>query len=211
MKKKMFLVIALLLFLGSVSTEIYGQSAAVKTLQLGEALSSGNVTLSARGNGSSSGSAVLGSLRNNTLNNIRVNINLNGGLYLSNSGSGQNMIATQIFLSDGGYYTESGSPDMFIELTPNTNTQIRFRAYCADFERENPSATETFSRISMPSGFQSIASKISRYENDNFGKSLVVPIQLALWRAQGQSRANIAEKFSFNNDDWEIATRILNY
>jgi hypothetical protein len=211
MKKKIFLVIAALLFLGSVPTEIFGQSASVRIRDLIEALSSGNVTLTARGNGGSSGSVVHGALRNNTPNEIRINVILNGGLYLSNSGSGQNMIATQIFLSDSGYYTESGLSAKFIELSPNASTQISFTAYCSDFERENPSATETFSRIPMPSSLQSISSKISRYEADNFGDDLVAPIQLALWRSQGWSRAAIARKFDFTGADWDIATRIINY
>jgi hypothetical protein len=211
MKKKCIFIIVVMLFLGSVSTELFGQSASVRTLQLGDAISRGSVTLTARGNGGSSGGVVLGSLRNNTPNKIRIFVILNGGLYLSNSGSGQNMIATQIFLSDGGYYPGSGLSEKYIELSPNANTQIRFTAYCADFERENPSAQETFNNISMPSGLQSISSKISRYENDNFNDNLVVPIQLALWRSQGQSRAAIARKFNFTDADWEIATRILNY
>jgi hypothetical protein len=209
MKKTSLLILAVLLFFGSVSTELFGQTARTSVIQLGDALSGGNVTLNARGNGSSSGSSVYGTLRNNTLNEIRISIILTGGLYLRNSGPGQNMIATQIFLSDGGY-TESGR-NKFISLSPNANTQIMFIAYCADFERENPSAAETFSRISMPSGLQSIAAKISRYENDHFDDDVMVPVQLAVWRAQGESRAAIARKYPFTNDDWEIAAIILNY
>jgi hypothetical protein len=209
MKMKKFLVIALLLFLGSVTTEIYAQPNAVRVFQLDEALSSGNVTLTARGNGSSSGSSVYGTLRNNTLNEIRISVTLSSGLYLRNSGSGQNMIATEILLSNGRY-SISGT-NRFISLSPNVEIQIMFTAYCADFEFDNPSVSETFSRISMPSGLQSISSKISRYENDNFGNDLVIPIQLALWRAQGHSRAAIARKFDFTDNDWEIATLILNY
>ena len=211
MKQKFFWFIAVLLFFGSVSTELFGQSASIRTRQLGEALISGDVTLTARGNGVSSGNAVLGTLRNNTPNRIRINVILTGGLYLSNSGSGQNMIAIKIVLSNGKYYTESGSSGKFIELSPNADTQIRFSAYCADFERENPSAAETFSSISMPSGLQSISSKISRYEADHPGENLVVPIQLALWREQGWNLKSITEKFDFTNADWAIATRILNY
>jgi len=183
MRKKILLFIAVLLFLGSISTEIFGQSNQVRIRQLGDELSNGNVTLSANGNGSSSGNAVLGTLRNNMPDKIRINVSLSGGVYLSNSGPGQNMIATQIFLSDGRYYRESGSNSKFIELLPNLNTQITFKAYCADFERDNPSDKETFNNISMPSGFQSISLKISKYQNDNFGVDLVVPIQLALWRS----------------------------
>jgi len=211
MKKKCFMVIAVLLFFGSVTTEVFGQTVSLRIRQLSEAVSSGNVTLSAQGNGSSSGNAVDGVLRNNTPNKIRINVNLSGGIYLSNSGSGQNMIATQIFLSDGGYYIESGTQGKYIELSPKINTKISFNAYCADFDLENPSMFETFSHVSMPFGLQSIAAKISRYEEENFGGDLTVSIQLALWRSQGLNRRKIEEKFDFTNDDWEIATKILNY
>jgi len=211
MKQNFFWFIAVLLFFGSVSTELFGQSASIRTRQLGEALTSGDVTLTARGNGGSSGNAVLGTLRNNTPNRIRINIILTGGLYLSNSGSGQNMIAIVIMLSDGSYYAERGSSEKFIELSPNANTQIRFNAYCADFERENPSALETFRFISIPSKLQSVSSKISRYQADHPDDNLVVPIQLALWREQGWSRKSIEEKFNFTDDDWALSTGILNY
>jgi hypothetical protein len=211
MKKKILLFITVFLFLASIATEIYGQSNQARIRQLNDELTNGNVTLSAKGNGSSSGNSVLGTLRNNTQNRIRINVTLSGGVYLSNSGTGQNMIATQIYLSDGSYYSEGGSLLKFIELLPNVNTQISFNAYCADFERDNPSDKETFSNIAMPSGLQSISLKISRYENDHFDDDLTIPIQVALWRSQGENRTTILKKFRFTDADWEIATKILNY
>jgi len=209
MKKDKLAIIAVMLLLVSVTSKIFGQSY-IKVIQLGDALSDGNVTLTARGNGSSSGSVVLGTLKNNLSNEIRINVILNGGLYLKNSGLGQNMIATKIYLSNSSYYVSGKSK--FISLPANMDTQIRFTAYCADFELENPSTTENFRRVSIPSNLQSIASKISRYEADNFGnKNLVTPIQLALWRSQGVNRRDIAEKFDFTDADWDIATIIINY
>jgi hypothetical protein len=86
-----------------------------------------------------------------------------------------------------------------------------FIAFCADFERDNPSSDETFSSAAMPSGIQTISSKISRYMADKFDEDSVIPIQLALWRSRGQSRSAIFEKFDFDDSDWEIATRIINY
>jgi hypothetical protein len=178
--------------------------------QLGEALSSGDVALTANGNGSSSGSAVVGNLRNNRASEIRINVVLNGGIYLLNSGSGQNMVAVQVFLINGGY-NMSGGTDRFIRLPANASTQIMFLAFCADFELDNPGPDQTFRTGVTPSGIQAISSKISRYMADNFDDELTVPAQLALWRFQGQSRAAIFEKFDFDDSDWETASRIINY
>lgn len=203
--RKHIMIISFLIF----STELFGQVGSIIPRQLSEAISSGDVTLTANGNGGSSGSAVTGNLRNNKSNEIRINVILSNGLYLSNSGSGQNMVATQIFLSNGGY-TASGT-NKFIRLSPNTDTQIMFLAFCADFERDNPTPTQIFKSADMPSGIQTISSKISIYMADKFGENLTIPIQLALWRSQGQSRSAIFKKFDFDDSDWEIATRIINY
>jgi hypothetical protein len=191
------------------STELFGQADSIIPRQLSEAISGGDVTLIANGNGGSSGAAVTGNLRNNKPNEIWIDVILSDGLYLRNSGSGQNMVATQIFLSDGGY-TASGT-NKFIRLSPNTNVQIMFLAFCADFERDNPSSSQIFSSAAMPSDIQTISSKISRYMADKFDDDLTIPIQLALWRSQGQSRSDIFEKFDFDDSDWEIATGIINY
>jgi hypothetical protein len=206
--RKYSMIILFLVF--AFSAELFGQNASVKPLQLSQAISNGDVTLIANGNGGSSGDAVTGNLKNNRSNEIHINVILNDGFYLRNSGSGQNMVATQIFLSDGGYFT-SGSTSKFITLAPNADTGIMFLAFCADFERDNPTSSQTFSSVAMPSGIQTIASKISRYMADNFDDDLIIPVQLALWRSQGQSRLAISEKFDFDSSDWEIATRIINY
>jgi hypothetical protein len=190
--------------------ELSGQISSIIPRQLGEALSSGDVTLTANGNGRSSGSAVTGNLRNHKSNEIRINVILSNGLYLLNSGSGQNMVATQVFQSNGRYTTLG--KNKFIRLLPNTDTEIMFLSFCADFERDNPSSTQFFEySADIPSGIQSISSKISRYMADKFDKDIVIPIQLALWRSQGQSWSSISQKFNFDDSDWEIATKIIDY
>ncbi|MDR1654623.1 MAG: hypothetical protein LBR96_01395 [Treponema sp.] len=205
--RKHVMIISFLFFVFSM--ELFGQADFITPRQLSEAISSGDVTLTANGNGSSSGSAVIGTLKNNKSNEIFINVVLNDGIYLRNSGSGQNMVAAQVFLSNGVYTTLR--TNKFIRLSPNANTQIMFLAFCADFERDNPAATEFFSYAAMPSGIQTISSKISRYMADKFDEDITIPIQLALWRSQEQSWEAISEKFIFDDSDWEIATRIMNY
>jgi len=181
-----------------------------KLHELGEAFSGGLVSLAANGTGSSTGSVVAGSIRNNTPNEIHINVILPGGLYLQNSGPGQNMVATQVFLA-GGEYIDAGKT-RYISLSPNTETKIIFWAFCADFERDNPAVTETFSIVPMPPAFKPIASKISSFMADNFfDDEIDIPVQLALWRSQGVGRLAIAGKFEFTDFDWEASAVIMNY
>jgi hypothetical protein len=191
------------------SAKIFGQSVGLRPRELSEAIASGDVTLTAKGNGSSSGAAVDGYLKNNTPNELRINVILGEGFYLRNSGSGQNMIATQIFLADGEYSSD-GTQD-FIRLFSGANAQIMFLAFCADFERDIPSSNEAFSVAPVPAASKTIASKISRYMADNFDSDDTTAIQLALWRSQGQTQPVIASKFQFTGVDWDTATRIMNY
>ena len=186
---------------------IYGQSTRVR--ELSEAISSGDVTLSANGNGSSSGAAIIGTLTNSTSAEIRVNVTITGGIYLRNSGSGQNMVGTQIFLFSGGY-TESGT-SRFIKLPSSSITGILIIAFCSDFELDNPSRGDNFSIAPMPTRLQSISEKISRYLHDNFDDDPVIPVQLALWNFQGESRSHIREKFNFDDSDWMLAADIIDY
>lgn len=205
MYKRFYIAAAVFL---TLLLNVHGQSAA-RVRELSEAVSSGDVALTASGNGSSSGAAIIGVLTNNTSSEIRINVTLTSGVYLRNSGLGQNMVGTQIFLSDGGYM-ESGTA-RFIRLTSNSKTSVMIIGFCADFDRDNPSTAETFSIAPMPTHLQSISDKISRYLNDNFDDDPVIPVQLALWHSLGESRSHINEKFDFDDSDWELAVRIMDY
>jgi hypothetical protein len=120
------------------------------------------------------------------------------------------MLAIQVFLSTG-VYTVSGN-DKFIRLPPNASVPVMVIAFCADFDRENPGPSETFATASMPRDMEGIAAKISRYIADNFDdEELTAPVQLALWRARGQSRSDIEEKFEFGNAEWNLSTQIMSY
>lgn len=189
---------------------LFGQSPPV-IREMREALSSGDISLVAHGNGSRAGFSVDGYLRNNTSSDIRVNIFISNGLYLRNSGAGQNMLAIQIYREEGRY-TMSGSAK-YIQLPPKENTPIMLRAICADFERDSPSSEESFTMDSVPSDIQAIASRISRYMADHFDddEDLDLPIQLALCRVQGKTRSDIEMAFDFSDSDWDIATEVMSY
>jgi hypothetical protein len=198
-------ILAALIFLALMSGPAFAQT----VIDLGEALRDRRAVLSAAGNGSSSGTAVEGYLTNSAANTLRININISGGLYLANSGGGQNMVAVQIFLGSGAFYSDGRSS--FIQIGPGEKAPVILVAFCADFDLPNPSAQETFAAAAMPSPIRPIASKIARFTADDPMADLTVPAQLALWFSQGETPSSVAEKFSFSSSDEETAREIMAY
>ena len=98
-------------------------------------------------------------------------------------------------------------------LPARSKTDVIFDAYCADFELENPMAGDTFIIAALPSNIADIIARISRFAADNLDGDYdyTTAMQLALWRTQGNTKAGIAEKFVFDEEDWEISTKIMNY
>ena len=205
MKKIIFIL--LLLY---ISINLFGQTNTGKR-EFDEAIASGDMTLTANGNGSSTGMSIYGTVRNNTSNNIRIYVIIKNGIYLANSGEGQNMIATQIFLLSRQieYFIEGD--EYFIDFPGSSISSVVFAAFCADYERSNPSKSENFNVAPTPQKLKEISSTISRYMADNFDENLVIAAQLALWRSQGKSRMEIMKTFEFDDNDWNISNDIMNY
>ena len=111
--------------------------------------------MSITGNGGSSGPVLEGYLRS-------VSKNLDVRLSMSNRGSGQDMIATQIYQRDLSYLSDG--EHSFISLEPDERLSIIF-AYCVDFEKDNPSGDDSFAIRETPPKLIQIA--ISAYEETN--------------------------------------------
>ena len=167
------------------------------------------VTLNANGNGSSSGFSVDGFIHNFGSRNLRISTAVKNGLYLKNSGAGQNMVVIAVYEEDGSYFVDGKYG--YIELKALTRTPVSFIAFCADFDRDNPSSKESFSVAAMPAGIKEIAAKISRYAADHDDDDLTRAGQLALWFAQGETASSISAKFDFDSDDEAIAGQIASY
>jgi hypothetical protein len=183
--------------------------AQLSVLDMDTALRNGDITLTAAGNGGSSGASIDGYLQNNRTRIIRINTIISAGLYLENSGSAQNMVATQLYFADGGYYTEEDLA--FIELEPGGRTPVTLIAFCADFELDNPSSGDSFNGASMPSDLRSIAAKVSRYMANHPDEDTVTAAQLAFWLTRGETLDSIHKKFDFTPDDAALARQIMNY
>jgi hypothetical protein len=201
-------LVVLVIFAFGTINGLFAQRTSVQDLD--NALRAGQVSLTANGNGGSSGGAVDGFLRNRTSNELWINIYIDQGVYLVNSGSGQNMVGTQIYLG-GGMYSFDGSRE-FIILPPQTNTEVEFVAFCANLERDNPSSGENFSIGSMPSEITTMAAKINRYMREHSDdEDAIIVAQVALWRAQGKTESEIGQHFEFTPADWNNAGILLNY
>jgi hypothetical protein len=206
MKAKKIIFIAVLLCGVLSATALFGQSPPV---DLGFALSNGLVSLSVSGNGSCAGHSVEGTIKNNTTTSISIDVNILNALYLVNSGKGQNMLATKIFPSTLKYSIDGISK--FFKIEPGVSVGIVFEAFCADFDKDNPTSSEKFSFSVKPTAIASLGAKISKYSAVNFNVNLIDAIQVAIWRFQGKSREEIAEKYDFTNVDWELSADIINF
>ena len=206
MRRSLAVMVFTVLFLSGLSA----QSSGGAVIQLGDAINNKTVTLTVAGNGGSSGFAVEGSLKNNTGNTININVGIEKGMYLKNSGSGQNMIAIQIFQLDADYYSDGNNN--YITVPAQAAVKIVLNAFCANYNLDNPSSDESFSVSPIPAAIAGIASTISKYAANNFDSDddYTAAMQLAVWRTQGNTRAEISDKFDFTDADWDLSTTIMN-
>jgi hypothetical protein len=168
----------------------------------------GNVKLeSINGNGNSSGAALYGEIVNQTKKEKRINVFLNSVLYFLNRSSRQNMIATRIYLRDGGYFSDGKK--YFITLKPRQRLPIYLYSYCADFDKDNPSIKDTFTRSRLPDKLSKLLDKIKKLEQDNPEENFMAAIQVAIWLNDGASAEEIKSRFEFTRNDEIIAKRLL--
>lgn len=184
-----------------------GQGAA-DVLQLQDQLDSGAVVLEeVAGTGASSGTAIEAWLSNTTDATRRIGVHLRSPLYFTNRGRGQNMLATRIYGRDGSYLMDAGTS--LIELKPGERKPVVFVAYCANFDRENPTRADRFGITSPPAEIGEIASTISTYEQANPHQDITVAAQVALWLWQGETAAEIRARFPFSSVDEQLAQTLI--
>ena len=150
--------------------------------------------VSVTGTGGSTGLVMEGQVVNQTSDAKKLDIRLSTPLFLKNSGSGQDMVATQIFMRGGGY-VQGPDKRSFIPLKSGERLLISLAAYCADFYKENPSREESFTIKKMPSDLTEIMDKISAHEQSPFDANTMISAQIALWSAQNIDIEEIRGKF----------------
>lgn len=182
--------------------------AQVDVNDLSAELDARKITLvSPTGNGNSSGASVTGCLINQGAAAENIDINLSRPLYLLNNGSGQNMIATQVYLKNGGY--RSDGRHSFITLQPKFPIFVQFIAYCVDFKKDNPTGTDVFSIGVVPPSLNGVMANINKYARAHPKEEFTCAAQVAIWLAQGQTIAEIQSKFSFTTADESLARSLL--
>ena len=202
---KRLIIILFFLFATSVA---YSQTV---TTDLQSSLDSGDIELILiRGKGGSSGFSLDGRIINTSSFTKKIRTHFDRPMYLRNrsSNSRQNMLATQVYRSDRSYFSDGVTS--FIELKPNEQADVRFIAYCADFEKENPIGTDSFEIAEIPPHIADIGINITQYEANNSGEDIIVAAQVALWLAQGESPNEIRERFPFSQEDERLARYLIN-
>lgn len=162
------------------------------------------------GTGGATGHVLEGYLVNKTSTTKKLDVQLDLPLFLLNSGSGQNMVATQIFEKGGGYYIapeNDGRP--FIHLKPKEKLPISLFAYCVDFGKDNPSRNDLLTVGKLPTFLTEIMSRISAYEELPPDTSTMKGAQAALWSVQGVDLDEIKKKFKLDAADEAKMREIL--
>lgn len=175
-----------------------------RVVDLKSELDAGRVRLtSIAGNGGSSGTVITARLQNVTSSELRIEVHLTQSLYLVNSGSSQDMIASQVFF-DGGRYQSDGKKS-FLVVPPRATSSVVFMAYCADFEKDNPTDHDRFYTGIAPPNLTSVLDKVRAYLRANPDADVVVATQAAIWLAQGVSLEKIRTKFPVSATEAQLA------
>jgi len=116
------------------------------------------------------------------------------------------MLATQVYGPDGAYYVEDQVS--YIEIPPGETTPILFYAYCVDFEKDNPTAADSFTLGEMPSWLAPLASGVASYEESGDNSETMVRAQVALWLAQDEDPEAIRATFDVSDADLAAAASL---
>ncbi len=175
---------------------------------LAAALDRGHVALeAASGTGASSGLAVDAYLINQRNTEVSLDVSLRQPLFLRNRGRGQNMFVIKVYLQGGSYLSDGLRS--FISLQPKRRTPVQFLAYCADFDKDNPSKTEELVRDASPVSLLPLLQSISNYQSSHPNQDITTATQTAIWLAQGVSIEKVRTKFEVNRDQELLAREFL--
>lgn len=183
-------------------------SGAARAADLLSEIRKGSIEIvSLRGNGSSSGMALEGALRNRTSGPIELDVRLPNPIYFASGPTTQDMAATQIYSGGGRYSKRDGRS--FITLRPGATSSVVFIAYCVDFDLDNPEDFTSFAIADMPPDLAGVMRKISAFEAGQGNRDVTDAAQVALWLSRGETREEIEEKFDFTEADLGAARRML--
>lgn len=203
-KVQQIIVIAVTVLLSGIV-----HSAPDRFTSLNDAIEGGGVSIgSVTGTGGSSGLVLNAVLTNETARAQRILVHLGDSLFFRNRGQAQNMIATRVY-ERGGRYLQQRDGVSYVEVAAESRLPVTFLAYCADFEKNNPSTADAFDVVPLPQHVVTVMRQIRAYETANRDVDTMTASQLALWVAQGHTLDNIGDKFAFDARDQAIMYKIL--
>jgi hypothetical protein len=175
---------------------------------LADLLNAGTLSIvSATGNGNSSGASINGVIRNHSQRKVWIHTVMSHPVLFTNDGPGQNMVGSMVLGADGSY-TSDGTHS-FLSIDPNEQAHVVFVAYCVDFDKPNPVATEHFAIDDPPLELARTMHRIAAYTRANPDADITVPAQVAVWLNQGVEANTIRQKFPFTRDDEALARSFL--
>lgn len=201
-------ILGMVLTVGLVLALSGSAQAQIAVKDLGSVLGEGKVKfIEIRGTDASSGASVEATLENLTDAVLNINVYMANPMFFINRGKGQNMAALQVYLSDGSYKTYG--TQSFISLRPRQRENVIFIAYCANFEKDNPSTSETFTIGELPQNLKKVLANITQYAKKYPDEDITTAAQIALWYAMGWSSNEISKKFAFTEEDDILAKSLL--
>jgi hypothetical protein len=166
----------------------------VRSYTLLEVLNEDVITLTLRGRGYCAGDAIV--LNVTAELEFGVDLKVEPGVVLFNSGTGQNMITAETST---------------VRLEPKVEVELKIEAYCLDLHKENPSSSESFTIAEGLGGYVEGAAELMKsLEGVSYEHKSVSGVQLALWVIiEDPLRSDVESVFRVGEDGIEDAKWLL--
>jgi len=180
--------------------ELWGSSTEAPSLRLIEAfdlsvaLSDEGITITLRGRGSCSGDTIDVEIKSEL--EVSVDLKVEPGTILINSGDGQNMIIAE---------------SSIIRLEPEIEVEVKLEAYCLDMDKDNPSPSEIFTVSEGDELYCTEAMELMlSLDEVSWEHKSVLSVQLALWAViDDPSREEVESILRVSDSDFEDAMWLL--
>ena len=117
------------------------------------------------------------------------------------------MVATGVYLC-GGKYSSKGRRS-FITLRPKSRTAVTLLAFCADFDKDNPSESDRFTIGSVYPVLEPVMANIKTHFLANPNADFTVAAQTAIWLVQGKSISEIRTRFPVTAAELRLARSFI--
>jgi hypothetical protein len=167
----------------------------IKSISLLDAFTDEGIIITLGGRGYCSGDAITLKIKSEL--EVNIDLEVEPGTILINSGEGQNMILAEVNT---------------VRLEPKIEVEFKIEAYCLDLHKDNPSSSELFTVSVDPSRYcpEAVDLMVSLKEVPWEYKS-VSGIQLALWAViEDPPRSEVELVFRVGESDLEDAVWLLN-